>query len=867
MGILQEILTWSKTMPGWQSDAIARLFAKQTLDVADLDDLLALLKSDCGIPDPKGRVAVRLGEHQIPVQPQASAHVALLRMRNLQHVNAIAAGTDGLSFAPQGLTVIYGDNGSGKSGYVRVLKRACRARDQAEPILPNARLSPPKSGKAEATLDFSLNDEPRDVRWVDGSVSPEPLSTIAVFDHRCARAYLDAEDDFAYVPYGLDIFEGLAGACRHLKTRIDQEIVQCTPDLNPFTELHGPTSVGRLVEGLSAKTDPNDVERLAAITAEDIAQRDEWDRSLKEPNPTEKAAQLHLRSRRISRIAQNAQAALAGVDEPTLEKLEALDQNCRTAEATAALAAQVFKEDPQFLPGTGEEVWRELFEAARKFSEVAYPGSPFPHVAAGARCVLCQQPLDGGAARLVRFEEFVQQEAEKTAKARRKEMAEAHEAFAQLNLALGLDDETAAEIAAQDSSLAGEIRSFEQALGERHAQVTAAFRSHDWTGIPGIPASPRDKLQALVAALVREAEALEQAADEATRMALEVRFGELDAKIRLSQRKTALLAAIEKLVLKDKLSACLAALNTTGISVKAREVTEKVVSKELADALNAEFQSLGVGDLEVSLQSRVEKGKRLHKLKLNLPQAHSPTAILSEGEQRAIAIGSFLAEVNLAGGTGGIVFDDPVSSLDHRYRQRVARRLALDAKKRQVIIFTHDLYFLSLLLGEAEALKVSMMAQTVARHPQGFGVAEPDLPFGAKTTSARVKALRAEHPEIAKLYKAGNEGEYRRRAVDAYRQLRDTWERAVEEVLFRKVVERFRNSVQTLRLREVVVEDADYAQVDRGMSKCSKYAHDAAPASGVAIPDPTELLNDITELDEWRALVEQRSKKVGEARK
>ncbi len=40
---------------------------------------------------------------------------------------------------------------------------------------------------------------------------------------------------------------------------------------------------------------------------------------------------------------------------------------------------------------------------------------------------------------------------------------------------------------------------------------------------------------------------------------------------------------------------------------------------------------------------------------VELPQSRSPGDILSEGEQRAVAIGSFLAEVGLSGGKGGIV--------------------------------------------------------------------------------------------------------------------------------------------------------------------------------------------------------------------
>lgn len=33
MALLQEILDWSQNLPDWQSDAVARLLAKQTLNI------------------------------------------------------------------------------------------------------------------------------------------------------------------------------------------------------------------------------------------------------------------------------------------------------------------------------------------------------------------------------------------------------------------------------------------------------------------------------------------------------------------------------------------------------------------------------------------------------------------------------------------------------------------------------------------------------------------------------------------------------------------------------------------------------------------------------------------------------------------
>ncbi|MCB8428052.1 AAA family ATPase [Klebsiella pneumoniae] len=222
MTILQEILTWTQGLPTWQSDAVSRLLAKQTLTPQDYEDLYALLKLAHGIPDPQNRQPKPLTADQIPAQVEANMHIELRAIKNLRNVNAIAENQQ-LAVGPVGMTVIYGDNGSGKSGYSRVLKRACRARDQSEPIHPNANLPGVKAGNAQASFDIAIDGTAKEVRWHQGQEAPPELSSFAIFDAHCARAYLDSEDDFSYVPYGLEVFEALAKVCQQLKTTVEAE--------------------------------------------------------------------------------------------------------------------------------------------------------------------------------------------------------------------------------------------------------------------------------------------------------------------------------------------------------------------------------------------------------------------------------------------------------------------------------------------------------------------------------------------------------------------------------------------------------------------------------------------------------------------
>lgn len=156
MTILQEIHAWSKGLPVWQQDAIARIYESRDLNAEVVGELYALAKSEAGIEDPENRQPKALDDAQVAAPSDPAQLVQLLAIKELANVNALASGGS-LPIAEAGLTVIYGENGAGKSGYSRILKHACRARDQREAILPDAKMDPAKAGKPSAKFDVAVD--------------------------------------------------------------------------------------------------------------------------------------------------------------------------------------------------------------------------------------------------------------------------------------------------------------------------------------------------------------------------------------------------------------------------------------------------------------------------------------------------------------------------------------------------------------------------------------------------------------------------------------------------------------------------------------------------------------------------------------
>lgn len=869
MTILQEIQKWSAELPAWQRDAVARLFAKGSLGQEDEEDIYALLKAEHGIADPKGRIAGALDASQVAAPATDGKLIQIVALCDLKHVNALA-GNQKLRFAPAGLTVIYGDNGSGKSGYSRVLKRACRARDQSEAIHPDARLPVEQTGKAEATFDVLIDGLPAELKWTDGTVSPEELSSMAIFDTHCARAYLDEQGDFSYSPYGFDILGGLAKLCSRMKQLADAEYVASAPNSAAFSHLaNQETAVGKALSSLSAKTKQQDIEALAKLSEEEIGRHTTLDKTLKEGNPKEKAALLRQRASRFESQASRIEEKAAIVSDEARDGLKAAIEASNVAKHAAELAAKNFKETPGFLPGTGDEAWQALLEAARTYAAESHPHAAFPNLAPEDQCPLCQQPLANGAARLVAFDAFINDVAEKAAREKKAKAVANYNAIVKTDLTIGLDKGLKEEMQAADAELANACESFEKALSERATLIkTASAPEGDWNAVTSLPENPAAKLRTMVAALRLEAGALDKATDEKARAALVSEHKELYARVKLASVRDAVLTAIAAHILQAKLTKCASATKTTAISNKATELSEKVISKDLETALNDEFRRLNVRDLHVCLKPFSVKGKTFYKLALELPGQQRPMTILSEGEQRAIALASFLAEASLSGGKGGVAFDDPVSSLDHKRRWHVAQRLAEEAAKRQVVVFTHDLYFLCILQQEAKQIGVELTTLSIGRAPAGFGICSEDIPFDGATCSKRVKSLRTLQVDVARAHNNGEEAIAAKLTREAYSLLRRTWERGIEEVLFAETVLRFSEGVYTQRLSAVEVSDDDYRAIDTGMTSCSKFSgHDGAASANVPTPPPDDLKDDIETFETWRKNVVNRQKEVRERRK
>jgi hypothetical protein len=268
MNLLKEIFDWVGTLPAWQQDAARRLYENPGgLTDKDYQELCRLALKENGLAPEDVLKPVPMDPARL--QQNASSHTLTLKsLGNLRHVNKIDPSQT-ISFSPTGLTVIFGNNGSGKSGYARVFKKACFCRDAGEDVLPDVEIEKDRNQVAEATFEVEHDGVSQRIEWRNGCACPE-LAYISVFDSKSARIVLDSGQEPHYIPYGLDILSTLGSV---VLPRVKQDIEDKWKALDlaedAFGALKGDPEVGKLFANLS-NASLEVLRRLGTWTQQDL---------------------------------------------------------------------------------------------------------------------------------------------------------------------------------------------------------------------------------------------------------------------------------------------------------------------------------------------------------------------------------------------------------------------------------------------------------------------------------------------------------------------------------------------------------------------------------------------------------------------
>ena len=797
--------------------------------------------------------------------------VVIKEINSTQNINALKDDSN-ISFGEAGLTVVYGSNAVGKSGFSRIFKAACMCRD-SEKIHGNIANEDIVDSSAKIVYSNSKPDETYD--WNSSAPQNAELQTVHIFDSRSARIHLNSKNEVMYVPAGLDIFDKLATLFQAVAEELSRQIAECnrsSPNFDLIFDEYTDTPVYELLQNLGDKEKVAELKKLIGLNEAETLRLTELKRQIKDKeanHPTKRREVLSQKKARFTKLHNALAAYQRKLNQETVDKIcKAKTVMLEADKLAAAAKKKTFTEG--YIDGTGDPLWNVMWSAAAAYSEQsAYHEHEFPNTGDGSKCVLCQQPLSGEAKTKLRgFKDFVADKSQEVARKSRETFEILVNEFEDITIQ---DRDTLTEILEElttdELPFADDISELLAATETEYADVAkkiADEKNTDVIKIAKTDFAPRGSLRDLVLQQEKDIDKF-----DITKFTQELNKQKQDALVlqaRLELEKYA--EDINKEIINQQrlkmLRGCLDQTDTTVISRKGGELTTRFLGETLKDTYEQQLKALNRKGLIVELKkSHVERGVPYSEIVITTAVGSGagrfkPDEIMSESEQKVASLAGFFTELSLAPHKSAIILDDPVTSLDELNTARIAERIVKEAGERQVIVFTHNLFFTAELINFADKHNVTLTPRTVskAKYP---GQVIDDLPWQALSTKKRIARLNARLQDLTTAFNQNDTVAYEAGVKTFYNGLRETWERGVEEVLFKDAIKRYSRSVETQKLKQIRFEPADIEAVEENMTQCSFYAHTNPPdVDSVEIPEPPQLLEDLQKLKDWKSAIEAR---------
>ena len=396
------------------------------------------------------------------------------------------------------------------------------------------------------------------------------------------------------------------------------------------------------------------------------------------------------------------------------------------------------------------------------------------------------------------------------------------------------------------------------------------LRTHAREVLPTLPpeaVASLDELRGLLGGIATRIEGLQSEANSPQRAALVAERDGLADRKWLGGVKADVLAQIERAKAVEALEKASKDTATNKITTQSARIAQALVTNRLRGRFAIEVNKLGVAGLAIELQqAKTTAGVPFFQVRLINKPAEPVGKVLSEGEHRCVALAAFLAELSTIDAQSAIVFDDPVSSLDHLHRDRVAARLAEAGESRQVIVFTHDMAFLLLLDEACRATKdraaTPVSYRLISRGTDHAGFCHQDPPANVMPLDKVIDGMKAHLANVKIHHERGDQAKWQWEVTSFQDQLRTTWERAVEEVVG-PVIRRLSRKVDTTGLIKLtILTDVDCTAMREAFGRCSALLHSQPGEINPRLPGPSVIEIEIDALAMWISDIRTRQEKA-----
>lgn len=849
-----EIEKFAESLPYWAKYLSSKLLSGATISDTEIDAAYAYFLEDSGLKPITEKSAIAISYIDESCE-DFKKDLLLTSLQNIKGVNALVENQK-IDFCNQ-VTIVYGINGSGKTGYTRLLKKAFHSRS-TEDILPNIHVTTGHSN-VSAEIGFTSDSKQYTLTFPHDKQQNE-FRQFSIFDNKCVNVHLKNKNQFEFRPAGLDFFADLNKVFKKVEEKLTADITgKSTPKDYPSL-FDGESDIKSTLNNLSAKTKIADLKKLIPITEEEKNQRSSLEDQKAQLQALKKDKEIEDLNG-YKTLLTTLKTSITGnnkffTSESLVEIKTAISDSISKDLIAKSDGIEKFKTDK--IINVGSKKWKEFIESAQNFAkQQECDNETYPKD--GDNCIFCQQRLSNEALKLIEsYWVFIKSQSEQDAKDAQTALNTYKKKYEGLNFAMLPDDGVLTKwMLEKHNKEAFEIKA--------HVQKQVILSESIIEDITTKTVNDRAEIQIDTTHIDTIIQGIEDSIEKLKKNDPSTAIKKLQNSITYLNHKEKLgqhIAGIEEYVINLKWAATATRakgkISKRKITDKEKELSSKYFNEAYINAFNDECKYLNC-DIGIEINHTGSDGTSYRQLFL---KGKEPSKILSEGEQKIISLADFLAEMNLSEIICGVIFDDPVTSLDDERKGRIAKRIAKEASKKQVVVFTHDLVFVSTLISVCSELNIKHACHWIEKR----GVI-PGYVFLNNAPSYEKQYRNSEIP-ISHYVEAKQEDcppsqrEYLIKS--AFTELRTCYEVLVINDLFKNVVQRFNERVSVDSLKDVCFDDVLINELLDNFGQCCRYMEGHTHSDKYAYQKPTveNLITEINRYDDIRKKIKKLKKKT-----
>lgn len=828
----------------WLQDAAWRIYNQKKIDEPQIN----IYKKMC-IDEGLGKSVSHNTLDIDSIMPlNKNTKISICELQDINGVNALSNKAK-LSFEENGLTVVYGLNGAGKSGYMRIFKQVCN-HSCAEPIQPNIFK---KEDGTEPTCKFTVSENGSKTDFIchlNKNNEITPLRQCDVFDTRISTSYISQKNNVSYEPFVFSVLSQLADVANQVENELNSEISQIKSNIPKIPDELDKSEEVSWLKTISSKTIVP--EKFSTWTETDEKELKEAEDLLNEEQITKeiqwaRKAQSNLETvyTELSQINIFLNNDNKDIAKKLYADYSAKQSKYKTAQA---LFNDTATEDDQLSINSKE--WTDLWKIAKSYYEnVLKSHADNDFATEDSICPLCYQTISGNVyKRFSSVNEYINGTCSQEYDIAKSNLTKHIERIGKIKFTRAtvtplLEDLVSTELVEKIGDIYDSLILFKNI--DDVEKFYKLFLDISITETVGILKNILEDKKLSVKTLIETQNTEEQ--QKIKKQLLSKKCHKF-----IHQNLCFIEKEIENKKREDILNKAKKYVKTNKITVESNILANELITEAYINRFSKEL-----GILANKVKVKIVKG---HSIKGRTPYQvvlatetetkSKTTDILSEGEQRIVSLAAFFADATGRNELTPIIIDDPISSLDQMYEKRTVDRIVELARNRQVIVFTHRISFLVGLIDRCKSENVKHEQKFIKSSTNGNGVSDNEDVYHGKLKT-QLKSIAEKLKSYKKL--DPDSDEYQNALDSVCKKFRICVERSVEDVLLFEIVKRFSNRIMTKdKLGKLInITENDCAIIDSMMTKYSFGEHSQSDDGVIYELDIDEIINDIRAFIDW----------------